>query len=130
MVITGVLDSLERDEAEDFIRRHGGKVTGSVSGRTTYLLVGTDCGQSKYRRAKEHGTTLMDEDGLFAMVAECARKAGEASKVEEVPKARKEVAPCAPPPPRPPSPQLPLRRAPDRAVPLDPPRRRTPRRCG
>lgn len=97
MVITGVLDSLERDEAEDFIRRHGGKVTGSVSGRTTYLLVGTDCGQSKYRRAKEHGTTLMDEDGLFAMVAECARKAGEASKVEEVPKAREEVAPvCAP----------------------------------
>ena len=97
VVITGVLDSLERDEAEDFIRRHGGKVTGSVSGRTTYLLVGTDCGQSKYRRAKEHGTTLMDEDGLFAMVAECARKAGEASKVEEVPKARKEVAPvCAP----------------------------------
>ena len=39
----------------------------------------------------------MDEDGLFAMVAECARKAGEASKVEEVPKAREEVAPaCAP----------------------------------
>ena len=42
-----------------------------MSGRTTYLLVGTDCGKSKYNKAKSAGTTLMDEDGLFAMVAAC-----------------------------------------------------------
>jgi replication factor C subunit 1 len=67
-VITGILDSLERDQAEDYVKRHGGKVTGSVSGRTSYVLVGMDCGPSKIKKAKEHGTTLIDEDGLFAMV--------------------------------------------------------------
>ena len=67
-MITGILDSLERDEAEDFVKRHGGKVTGSVSGRTSYVLVGMDCGPSKIKKAREHGTALIDEDGLFAMV--------------------------------------------------------------
>ena len=90
VVITGVLDSLERDEAEDFIRRHGGKVTGSVSGRTSYVLVGMDCGQSKIKKAREHGTALMDEDGLFAMVQMRAHDGGGVGEktTEEVPKAR------------------------------------------
>ena len=69
VVVSGVLDSLEREEAEDYVKRHGGKVTSTVSGKTTYLLVGMDCGKSKYNKAKQHGTTLIDEDGLFAMVA-------------------------------------------------------------
>ena len=75
-VVSGVLDSLERDEAEDFIKRHGGKVTSAVSGKTTYLLVGVDCGKSKYAKAKSVGTPLMDEDGLFAMVEALAEEAG------------------------------------------------------
>ena len=37
----GLLDSLDRNGAEDFIKCHGGRVTGSVSGKTTYLLVGS-----------------------------------------------------------------------------------------
>ena len=74
-MITGILDSLERDEAEDFVKRHGAKVTSAVSGRTTYVLVGMDCGPSKIKKAKEHRTTLMDEDGLFAMVRELAENA-------------------------------------------------------
>ena len=71
IVISGVLDSMEREDAENYIKRHGGKITSAVSGRTTYLLMGTDCGKSKYTKALAHGTTLMDEDGLFAMVAAC-----------------------------------------------------------
>ncbi len=46
-VLTGVLDSLRREDADDLIKRHGGRVTGSVSGKTTYLLAGTQCGRSK-----------------------------------------------------------------------------------
>ena len=46
-VITGVLDSLYRPEAETLIKRHGGKCTGSVSGKTTFLVVGMNCGKSK-----------------------------------------------------------------------------------
>lgn len=44
-----MLDSLYRHEAEDVIRRHGGRVTGSVSGKTAFLLAGSNCGRSKYR---------------------------------------------------------------------------------
>lgn len=51
-VVTGVLDSLKRDEADDLIKRHGGRVTGSVSGKTTYLLAGTQCGRSKIAQAR------------------------------------------------------------------------------
>ncbi len=46
-VITGVLDSLWRNDAEDLIKRHSGRVTGSVSGKTTFLLTGTQPGRSK-----------------------------------------------------------------------------------
>lgn len=48
-VITGVQESLERADIEDLIKRHNGRVTGSVSGKTTFLIVGTDCGSSKTR---------------------------------------------------------------------------------
>jgi len=46
-VVSGVLDSLQRDQADDLIKRHGGRVTGSVSGKTSFLVVGTNCGRSK-----------------------------------------------------------------------------------
>mmetsp|Transcript_687 Transcript_687/g.1994 ORF Transcript_687/g.1994 Transcript_687/m.1994 type:complete len:1093 (+) Transcript_687:367-3645(+) len=67
-VVTGVLDSLKRDEADDLIKRHGGRVTGSVSGKTTYLLAGTQCGRSKIAQAKDKGTRVINEDGLFALI--------------------------------------------------------------
>jgi len=47
MVVTGNLESMTRDEAEDLFKRHGGKTTSSVSGKTTFLLVGQNCGRSK-----------------------------------------------------------------------------------
>ena len=52
VVLTGVLDSLQREDAEDLIKRHGGRTTGSVSGKTTYLLAGTQCGRSKIAQAR------------------------------------------------------------------------------
>ncbi|KAM0937086.1 putative BRCT domain, AAA+ ATPase domain, ATPase, AAA-type, core, replication factor C subunit 1 [Dioscorea sansibarensis] len=67
-VISGTLDSLEREEAEDLIKRHGGRVTGSVSKRTNYLLVDEDIGGNKSKKAKELGTTFLTEDGLFDMI--------------------------------------------------------------
>merc|ERR1711879_104608 len=52
-VITGVLDSLKRDECRDLIMEYGGRVTGSVSGMTAYLVAGTDPGPNKVETAKE-----------------------------------------------------------------------------
>jgi replication factor C subunit 1 len=40
-VISGVLDSMMRDQATEYIKRHGGRVTTSVSSKTTFLLCGT-----------------------------------------------------------------------------------------
>ncbi|CAH8362335.1 unnamed protein product [Eruca vesicaria subsp. sativa] len=67
-VISGTLDSLEREEAEDLIKRHGGRVTGSVSKKTTYLLCDEDIGGKKSEKAKELGTKFLTEDGLFDLI--------------------------------------------------------------
>jgi hypothetical protein len=71
VVISGILDSLEVADAKAYIERHGGEVAASVNGRTSYLLVGTDCDTLVYKNARAAGTPLMDEDGLFAMVSAC-----------------------------------------------------------
>ena len=46
------------------IEEHGGKVTGSVSAKTDYLVVGEDAGGSKYNKAQQLGTPMLDEDAL------------------------------------------------------------------
>ena len=46
-VITGILESVEREEAADLIQRYGGKVTQSVSKKTSYVIIGQDPGESK-----------------------------------------------------------------------------------
>lgn len=46
-VLTGVLESMEREDAKSLIERYGGKVTGNVSRKTTYLVLGRDSGASK-----------------------------------------------------------------------------------
>jgi len=68
-VITGTLPIMSREEASRFIEEHGGKVTGSVSRNTDYLLVGADPGGTKYTRAQELGITMVDEEGLRTMAA-------------------------------------------------------------
>ncbi|KAK9943191.1 hypothetical protein M0R45_008809 [Rubus argutus] len=67
-VISGTLDSLEREEAEDLIKRHGGRVTGSVSKKTSYLLCDEDIEGGKSSKAKELGTAFLTEDGLFDVI--------------------------------------------------------------
>ena len=47
-VITGILESIEREEAADLIQRYGGKVTQSVSKKTSYVIVGRDPGEHKF----------------------------------------------------------------------------------
>jgi len=67
-VITGTLPTMSREEATRLIEEHGGKVTGSVSRNTSYLLVGEGPGASRFNRAEELGIPMVDEDGLRQMV--------------------------------------------------------------
>ncbi|MFW6097294.1 MAG: NAD-dependent DNA ligase LigA [Chloroflexota bacterium] len=65
-VVSGTLPGFTRDEARRFIEERGGRVTGSVSGRTDYLVVGEGAG-SKLDKAQDLGTTIVDEGELRAM---------------------------------------------------------------
>ena len=65
-VITGTLPTWSRDEASKFIESHGGKVAGSVSKKTSYLVEGADAG-SKATKARELGITIISEDELRAL---------------------------------------------------------------
>ncbi|OMO75794.1 hypothetical protein CCACVL1_16037 [Corchorus capsularis] len=79
-VISGTLDSLEREEAEDLIKRYGGRITGSVSKKTNYLLCDEDIGGRKSAKAKELGTSFLTEDGLFDMIRSSNRGKGQSKE--------------------------------------------------
>ena len=68
-VLTGTLPTMSRDEASDLIKAQGGKVSGSVSKKTTYVVAGEAAG-SKLTKAKDLGVTVIDEATLLTMIAE------------------------------------------------------------
>jgi DNA ligase (NAD+) len=65
LVLTGTLPSLSRDEAKEMIEAAGGKVAGSVSKKTHYVVAG-----SKLDRARELGVPVLDEEGLRKLLAD------------------------------------------------------------
>ena len=66
-VLTGTLPTMTRDEAAALIKKNGGKVSGSVSKKTSYVVAGEEAG-SKLTKAKELGVTVIDENGLLEML--------------------------------------------------------------
>jgi len=66
-VFTGGLANRSREEAGEIVQQHGGKVSGSVSKKTDYAVVGTDPG-SKYEKAKELGVTILSEGEFERLV--------------------------------------------------------------
>ena len=66
-VVTGTLPTLGRKEATALIESHGGKVTGSVSKKTNYLLAGENAG-SKMTKAQAIGVAVIQEEDLFKMI--------------------------------------------------------------
>ena len=74
-VLTGTLPELTREEATAMIRRAGGKVTGSVSKNTDYVVAGDSPG-SKLAKAEELGVTVLDEKGLRKLVRLSRRSRG------------------------------------------------------
>ncbi|NBQ68727.1 MAG: NAD-dependent DNA ligase LigA, partial [Nitrosomonadaceae bacterium] len=66
-VLTGTLPTMSREEAKEKIEALGGKVSGSVSKKTDYVVVGADPG-SKYDKAVSIGITILDQTGLEALL--------------------------------------------------------------
>jgi len=66
-VFTGALERRSREEAGELVQQHGGKLSGSVSKKTDYVVVGADPG-SKYDKAKELGVTVLTESEFEKLV--------------------------------------------------------------
>lgn len=67
-VLTGTLPTLSRKQASEIIESHGGKVSGSVSKKTDYVLAGEEAG-SKLQKARDLGITIITEDELNNMIS-------------------------------------------------------------
>lgn len=67
-VITGTLPTMSRERAKALIEQYGGKVTGSVSSKTDYLLVGDAPGAAKYNKARQLQVLLISQDDLLKMI--------------------------------------------------------------
>ena len=66
-VLTGTLPTMTRDEASALIKQNGGKVSGSVSKKTSYVVAGEEAG-SKLTKAKDLGVKIIDESALLEMI--------------------------------------------------------------
>jgi DNA ligase (NAD+) len=70
VVITGTLAGFSRDTATEAVQDRGGKVTGSVSKKTDFVVAGADPGKSKYDKALAVGVPLLDEEGFQLLLSE------------------------------------------------------------
>ncbi|KAI9332356.1 replication factor RFC1 C terminal domain-containing protein [Obelidium mucronatum] len=97
-VFTGELSSISRDDAQDLVKRYGGRVTGGVSGKTSYVVVGEEAGQSKLGKAATLKIKTLDEDQLFELVRNSkgkAEKGSTATKAGSAAAAAKKAAPVS-----------------------------------
>lgn len=70
IVISGTFSKHSRDEYKVMIEQHGGKNSGSVSGKTDYILAGENMGPAKLEKAAKLGVKIMNEDEFLNMIAE------------------------------------------------------------
>jgi DNA ligase (NAD+) len=68
IVVTGSLEGYSRDSATESVQQRGGKVTGSVSKKTDFVVVGADPGRSKYDKAVQLKVPLLDENGFTTLL--------------------------------------------------------------
>ncbi len=72
-VLTGTLERYSRDEAKKMIEDAGGRVSGSVSKKTDYVVAGSDAG-SKLDKARELGVAVIGEDEMESLVGKSPRR--------------------------------------------------------
>jgi len=66
LVLTGTLPTLSREQASALVEKNGGKVAGSVSKKTSYVVAGEDAG-SKLVKARELGITVLSEEEFLSL---------------------------------------------------------------
>jgi NAD-dependent DNA ligase len=81
-VVTGTLKNYRRDEIEKLIKMLGGKVTGSVSSKTNYVVAGEEAG-SKLDKAKELGVRVLTEEEFDKLIGKAGGGKAAAPKVKQ-----------------------------------------------
>jgi replication factor C subunit 1 len=89
-VFTGQLLGIAREEAQALVKRHGGKITGAPSSKTSYVVLGDDAGPAKLAKIKDHGIKTINEEGLFALIRRLPAGGGSGKGAEKVRQKRKE----------------------------------------
>lgn len=84
IVVSGVF-SVSRDAMKDLISKHGGKNSGSVSGKTSFLLAGENPGPEKVRKCEELGVPILSEEAFRALLPEDAAETPEPKLFDDEP---------------------------------------------
>lgn len=82
-VFTGILQSLERSEAQDLVKRYGGKVTTAPSKNTSFVVLGEQAGPKKIEKIGILGVKVIDEDGLLKMIAIMPAQGGDSASAQK-----------------------------------------------
>ncbi|KAF2017071.1 DNA replication factor C, large subunit [Aaosphaeria arxii CBS 175.79] len=103
-LFTGILEKWGRPEAQELVKRHGGKVVSAPSKKTSFVVLGSDAGPSKLRRIQEFSLKTINEDGLSQLItrlsasghagdskAQAAHKEKEKKEQEKIEKAAAEM---------------------------------------
>lgn len=85
------MSSIGRDEASDLVKRYGGRVTGAPSGKTDYVVIGDNPGESKIDKVKKLNLKTLDEDGLFDLIRSRSKNAPATATQEAKPEPVKKV---------------------------------------
>ncbi|KAI9739375.1 MAG: hypothetical protein M1818_005063 [Claussenomyces sp. TS43310] len=81
-VFTGLLETIAREEAQELVKKYGGKVTGQPSSKTSYVVLGSDAGPSKLEKIKKMGIKTIIEDGLFELIRRMPPNGGDSKNAE------------------------------------------------
>jgi len=80
------LSSITREDAADLVKRYSGRVTGSPSGKTSYVVVGDDAGQSKLDKVKKLKIKTLDEDEFLDLIRTSPAKTEDGEIIKSTPK--------------------------------------------
>ncbi|KAL4992300.1 replication factor RFC1 C terminal domain-containing protein [Aspergillus falconensis] len=89
-VFTGVLDTLGREEGQALVKRYGGKVTTAPSGKTSFVVLGSDAGPSKLATIAKHKLKTISEEGLFELIRRLPANGGDGKAAEKYEVKKKE----------------------------------------
>ena len=82
-VFTGLLDSLQREEGIELVKRYGGKVTGGPSSKTSYVVLGNDAGPKKLETIAKYNLKVINENGLFELIRRLPANGGDGKAAEK-----------------------------------------------